>query len=511
MSSRYALLIGVGECQHQPWSLPVTVKDMQAVYQILVAPDFCGYPPENIRLLHDETATRDNILDGLAWLKEQASLNPECTILIYYSGHGWLDLATDNYYLIPHDVAGDRQLANSALSASDFTKAIQEIKCQRVLVVIDSCYAQGMAATKGAQNEQNPLEIPFGFWPTATPKSITTLSQGKGRAVFTSCDKNEKSWIRRDALMSIYTYHFIEALQGAGNLPDDTVVRLSHLMNYLGKTVPQTTWNQFGTTQTPNFNISNQDFAVAIALLRGGKGLPPEGWNAVKDEAAEKMRQIIQAIGANSMAAGGDIAGVQGQNTINGPTNVAMGGGSIHTTSHHTTSQDSYTTNNQGSKTYNHPIFNQQGATNYHAEGGTIYSSQGGEMHVGDRITYHQVEPTKPKATFGKLVKGIAKKFTYLEQTPPFDADDMWRILKNESSEGFEKFDLEVFKLVASYCCYYCNRRIPPSEEYRNFGEMDYFERARQFSRQGKLSDCVPTLSSIIKSRDMAELIRGME
>jgi Caspase domain len=507
MSSRYALLIGVGECQHQPWSLPVTVKDMQAVYQIIVAPDFCGYPQENVHLLHDETATRDNILEGLAWLKEQASLNPECTILIYYSGHGWLDLVTKNYYLIPHDVAGDLPLANTALSAEDFTKAIQEIKSQRVLVVIDSCYAQGMAATK---------EITRGFEPTAIPKSITNaLSQGKGRAVFTSCDKNEKSWIRRDALMSIYTYHFIEALQGAGNLPDDTVVRLSHLMNYLGKTVPQTASSQFREIQTPNFDISNQDFAVSIALLRGGKGLPPEGWNAVKDEAAEKMRQIIQAIGADSLAAGGDIVGVQGKNT----GNVAMGGSSIHTTSHHTTSQDSYTTNNQGSKTYNHPIFNQQGSTNYHAEGGgtiyssqgSMYNSQGGEIHVGDRITYHQVEPTKTKATFAKLVKGIAKNFTYLEQTPPFDADDIWKILKDESGEGFEKFDLAVFKLVASYCCYYCNRRIPPSEEYRNFGEMDYFERARQFRQQGKLSACLPTLSSIIKSRDMAELIRGME
>lgn len=36
--------------------------------------------------------------------------------------------------------------------------------------------------------------------------------------------------------MSIYTYHLIEALQGAGNEPGETVVQVSNLMNYVSKT-----------------------------------------------------------------------------------------------------------------------------------------------------------------------------------------------------------------------------------------------------------------------------------
>lgn len=496
----YALLIGVGECAHKDWSLPVTVKDIHAVQKILMAPELCGYPADNIRLLHDENATRDKILQGLAWLKEKSSQNPDCTVLIYYSGHGWYDRKTGNYYLIPHDVSEDpNEIVNTALSAEAFTNGIREIQSQRVLVTIDSCHAWGMAATKG---EEAIASIPPRFLRTMTPKNIlTSLSQGKGRAVFTSCDGDEKSWIRNDDLMSIYTYHFVEALQGAGNSPDDTVVRLSNLMNYLAKTVPESAKRQFGTTQTPNFDISNEDFGVTIGLLRGGKGLPKEGWDALKDEAAAKIRHIVQAVGAGSMASAGNMTAVQGNNS----GNVAMGGGSIHNTS----SQDTYTTTNQGSKTYNNPIYNQQGSTNYNAEVGTAYNSQGGDIQVGDRI-YHQVPP-KPKATFEKLVKGIAKKFTYLEHLPPFEADEVWKILRNESREGFEELDLAVFKLVVSYCCYYCNHRITPIQEYQNFGEMDYFHRARQFNLQGKLSRISHPLSAIVKSHEMAELIRGME
>ena len=41
--------------------------------------------------------------------------------------------------------------------------------------------------------------------------------------------------------MSVYTYHLIEALQGAGNREGDAEVHLSNLINYLGKTVHTST------------------------------------------------------------------------------------------------------------------------------------------------------------------------------------------------------------------------------------------------------------------------------
>ncbi len=90
--------------------------------------------------------------------------------------------------------------------------------------------------------------------------------------------------------MSIYTFHFLEALQGVGNQPGDKVVRVSHLMNYVGKTVPESAQQQYKVEQTPFFNFATEDFPVA--LLRGGKGLPQEGWDRVKSEAEEKIRSV---------------------------------------------------------------------------------------------------------------------------------------------------------------------------------------------------------------------------
>lgn len=88
--------------------------------------------------------------------------------------------------------------------------------------------------------------------------------------------------------MSVFTYHLLEALQGAANQPGDKVVRVSHFMNYLSKTVPASARDLCKAEQTPFFDFATEDFA--IALLHGGKGLATEGWD--KQQAEEKIRGI---------------------------------------------------------------------------------------------------------------------------------------------------------------------------------------------------------------------------
>jgi len=117
------------------------------------------------------------------------------------------------------------------------------------------------------------------------------LKQGKGRVVFTSSEGEQKSlWIKSN---SIYTYHFLEALQGAGNKPGDTEVRLSNLMNHLGKAVPESA-RKLDQEQIPQFDMTGGDFV--IAKLRGGKGLPDKGWDEVQPQAMQKINKIAETI-----------------------------------------------------------------------------------------------------------------------------------------------------------------------------------------------------------------------
>jgi len=282
----YALLIGVGESAYSKWSLPVTVKDTQAIYAALIDPELCGYPREQIRILNNAEATHVGVLDGLKWLKEKAEADCEATAIVYYSGHGWVD-NEGKYYLIQHDV-NPLKIATSALSADVFTKALGEIQVDRLLIIIDSCHAAGMATSKEADDElMDDLE---GFDRVAFSKGlIESLKQGKGRVVFTSSEGHQKSWIDKERSLSVFTLHLLEALQGAGNKIGDTEVRVSNLMNYLGKAVPETVRRIFNREQTPHFDFDTGDFV--IAKLRGGKGLPDKGWEGL--ESADKKYSTI--------------------------------------------------------------------------------------------------------------------------------------------------------------------------------------------------------------------------
>jgi hypothetical protein len=295
----YALLIGVGESAYQPLSLPVTVKDTQSLYAALIDSELCAYQndKEHIRVLNNAETTRTAILDGLSWLKDKADADREATIFIYYSGHGWLNQDDGSFYLLQHDVK-PAKLATTALAAEAFTESLRKIQVDRLLVVIDSCHAAGMATSKDADTIRADAELMEefdSFQRTAPSKGlIDAIKQGKGRVVFTSSEGHQKSWVKLDGINSIYTHHFLEALQGANNKPGETEVKVSNLMNHLSGAVPASALKMHNEEQVPQFDMAGGDFV--IAKLQGGKGLPSKGWDEVKPQAIQRINQIAQVI-----------------------------------------------------------------------------------------------------------------------------------------------------------------------------------------------------------------------
>jgi hypothetical protein len=310
----YALLIGVGTCQNAKWSLPVTVKDITAVREILVDPNLCAYPNDDahIQMLCNDRATREQILAGLQWLKEVADRDPEATIVVYYSGHGWSSPENGGYYLIPHDV-DPMDVPNSALAGAEFTRALQAIKSQKLLVILDCCHAEGIASAKGETTEFKlpdglNFKLPSGLIPASAKGQFSTLAEGKGVAILSSSDCNQLSWIRKDKTCSVFTYHLIDALRGAGNQPGDSEVTVMNLIDYLGKKVPETARTEYQAEQKPQSEFKGSNH-FPIALLCGGKGLPAGGFSEVGVLPPQSPSSVTIASGNRSIAIGGSAQG----------------------------------------------------------------------------------------------------------------------------------------------------------------------------------------------------------
>jgi uncharacterized caspase-like protein len=322
----YALLIGVDQHGEEELALPPVEKDVQALQAVLTHAQRCGYMLENVHTLLGPQATLIGILEGLDWLKTRLAADPQATAVIYYSGHGWQDgdAHPPVYYLIPYDAQRAR-LRHTALRADNFAAEVNQMKPARLLVLLDCCHARGMDI-KDAAVDFTPAAIPAGLFlgsekgvrPEAMTKGLEALSQGRGRAVLSSCQQEQRSYLRLDGKMSIFTYHLIEALTGHAQPQEGAKeVLTSDIASHVMRRVPESA-RKMDQRQEPDVYISG---VFPVALLLGGEGLgkgqtPPDPIRDAPPTApvnyhaqASGSAVIVQGSGNTVVGAGGVMIG----------------------------------------------------------------------------------------------------------------------------------------------------------------------------------------------------------
>ena len=301
----YALLIGTGKTQSAQFSpIPVT-NDVESLHALLIDPNVCGYQPDHIKVLTNEQATSRNIDLALAWLKEQSASHPDAPILFFYSGHGWSDY-DDHYYLIQYDVE-DTYLSDTAYDAQNLMRRLNAISAKQMVIVFDCCRAGGVAAGKDRQEPEPVLAKGRNIAP---PEALRQALSQRGRVVFSSSLEGQKSWFHPQVAISLFTYYFLEGLQGANAKANDTMVRIDQLIGHVSREVEAAS-QKMPQLQTPTFMFDGQNFP--IALLQGGKGLGSGGWQAAKPQATATIERVVrhvtQTVGDRSVAIGGNANG----------------------------------------------------------------------------------------------------------------------------------------------------------------------------------------------------------
>ena len=307
------------------------------------------------------SATRQGILDGLEWLRDQINQDTsgDTTALIYYTGHGWRneDGASKGYYLIPYDMRGGAIPAR-ALRAEDFAAGISEIHPQRLLVILDCCHAGGMGIKQALSESTEgdfaaaPVTL-FGSEAVAVDtsdgaKGLESLARGSGRAVLSSSRGDQPSYIRRDHTLSIFTYHLIEALIGhACPAEGAQEVLVSDIVSHVWRHVPRSSTADWGKDQEPDYQLTGN---FPVALLLGGQGLgkgelpldPLASLPAITLGAAvlpDARAEQAETVGRDQIVAGDQVGGDKSTGdtitvgNITGSTGVAIGrGASVHVT-----------------------------------------------------------------------------------------------------------------------------------------------------------------------------------
>lgn len=253
MTTRYengfALIVGAGG------DLPATNADAKAIYAHLTDPGFCAYPEDNVTLLSEAEAGRDNVLTALDRLADQARQCIEATVIVYFSGHGIEKpapyLMTNGYDL--------GELDRTAVSADTFTEKLKAIEAKRLVVLLDCCHAAAQGEMK-APLAQTPIPLP--------QSAIDELGKSSGRVLIASSRRDEKSW--SDRRYSIFTTALLEGLSGHGAFEQDGFARILDIAMWTNRMVPLRT----NDTQHPILKVSNLQDNFAVAYYAGGDSQP---------------------------------------------------------------------------------------------------------------------------------------------------------------------------------------------------------------------------------------------
>ena len=303
-SQGYALLIGVGSYEHEPeHNVPITVADTRALHEVISDPQFCGYPAGQVTLLHDSTATRAGILAALDDLATRTTADD--TVLLFYGGHGW-DATDGTYYLTTHDtqftprshIAQSKVVLDTGVSEHEFIAKLRAIPAQRVLVIINACYAGSLAPTLG-DSDPPVLGQPF-----PEHASNALLSTGAGRIIMTACREDQVSFIGLGEL-TIFARALVDGLRGRGVSSRRGYISAfdlySHLYFVVTDVIEQ---GLYGRPQEPELTVLKGVGPFAVSLYRGASTLG--GFAADHDPAPDTA---VRRVSPNQSKAALEVSG----------------------------------------------------------------------------------------------------------------------------------------------------------------------------------------------------------
>ena len=246
----YVLAVGVSNYADPKLKLGFPAKDAQDFADAWTRQKGTLYRDVTVKVLTDDKATKDEVLDGLDWIRRETTSKDVAVILI--AGHGVNDptgdTPTGDYYFLPFNADPER-LLRTCVSFREIKRTVAAIK-GKMLLFIDTCHAGDALGThRGLLNDLNGV--------------VNELASAEnGAIVFAASTGRQDSLEKIEWHNGAFTKAVVEGLLGRADYVGRGRITVNMLDLYISERVKElTAGNQTPTTAKPK---TVPDFPVAL-------------------------------------------------------------------------------------------------------------------------------------------------------------------------------------------------------------------------------------------------------
>jgi WD40 repeat protein len=242
----YVLAVGMSKYKNTSYNLDFAAKDAGDFSKALSLQKGSLYRDVEVKLLTDGKATKDDVLEGLEWLKREVTARD--VGVLFLAGHGINDNA-GNYYFLPHD-GNPEQLLRTGVAQNDIKLALNSI-AGKAMFFIDSCHSGNVL---GTAKTRSLVDV------NAVVNELTTAENGV--IVFAASTGKQLSRESPEWGNGAFTKAVVEGLTGKADFRKTGIITHKALDFYVAERVKELTKGQQSPVSITPSGIS--DFPIAL-------------------------------------------------------------------------------------------------------------------------------------------------------------------------------------------------------------------------------------------------------
>lgn len=242
----YILAVGISAYRDSDMSLQLPAKDAQDFVQTLTWQKGKLYRDVVSKVLLNNRATKEELLDGLEWIIRETTSHD--VAIVFFAGHGIND-PNGTYYFLPHDFDSEK-LKRTGLPFFEIKQALASL-AGKTLFFVDTCHAGNIMGIRRAVSRDI----------TAVINELASAENGT--VVFASSSGNQYS-LEDDAWGNgAFTKAVVEGLEGKADYTGKGKITINMLDLYISERVKElTSGKQTPTTTKPHVI---PDFPIAMS------------------------------------------------------------------------------------------------------------------------------------------------------------------------------------------------------------------------------------------------------